>query len=449
MRLRRIKNLLKQSFVRNVLTLMSGTVVAQAIPLLISPLLTRLYSPSQFGVFALYTAIIAVISVVVTGKYELAIMLPKKDEDAYDLMRLSVISTIVISGLIGVVIWLVVYAMGGFREYHSWAWLLPMSIVATGLFQSLNYWAIRRKQYKGLAYRTVWQAVITSMCSVSFGLISMTVNGLIIGAFLGQLVSTALLAGYIYRQGHTTKRRLSFSTLKKLAIEYREFPLVSTISNLINTFSTQVPIFMLTNSFGSGASGQFSLSQRVMNTPMALVGSSIGQVFFQQGSQYSDQPEQLRRLTLAVFRRLFFIGIIPIAIVMGFGDILFTFVFGDEWIEAGQYAQVLGLWVLFLFVSSPLSHVYTILRRQKTLMLVNIILLVSRVLSLWVGAIILKSDFWAVALFGTVGFIIYYAQIIYIFKLVGKANLIVVSIKLFLYTGVILGIIFALRSVLY
>lgn len=447
--MRRIKNLLKQSFVRNVLTLMSGTVVAQAIPLLISPLLTRLYSPSQFGVFALYTAIIAVISVVVTGKYELAIMLPKKDEDAYDLMRLSVISTVVISGLIGIVIWSVVYVMEGFLEYHSWAWLLPLSILATGLFQSLNYWAIRRKQYKGLAYRTVWQAVITSVCSVSFGLISMTINGLIIGAFLGQLVSTALLAGYIYRQGHTTNRRLSFSTLKSLAIEYREFPLVSTFSNLINSFSTQVPVFMLTSLFGNGVSGQYSLSHRVMNTPMTLLGSSIGQVFLQQGSQCRDEPVQLRNLTLAIFHRLFYIGLIPIAVVMGFGDIIFKVLFGEEWSQAGRFAQVLGLWLLFVFISSPLSQVYTILRRQKSLMVVNIILLVSRVLSLWIGAEVIGNDFGAILLFSISGFLFYFAQIAYIFKLVDNSKSLYVLSKVLLYTTVVIGTVTGLRIALF
>ena len=133
----------RSEFSRNVLTLMTGTSIAQAIPIAVSPILTRIYTPEEFGSFALYMTIVSLLSILVTGRYELAIMLPKKDEDAINLVALSIL----ISFIISVFVFLIVFIFNteitdwlANKAISSWLYLIPLSIFFSGLYQSLYFW---------------------------------------------------------------------------------------------------------------------------------------------------------------------------------------------------------------------------------------------------------------------------------------------------------------------
>ena len=96
-----LRKLIPQStYARNVITLMTGTAFAQALPIAVSPILTRLYSPAEFGVFAMYLAVASILGVLVTGRYELAILIPKQDRDAIHIAALSAALSVLLSGLL-------------------------------------------------------------------------------------------------------------------------------------------------------------------------------------------------------------------------------------------------------------------------------------------------------------------------------------------------------------
>lgn len=160
------------SFIRNVATLMTGTTFAQALLIIIAPILTRLYTPDDFGVFALYTSILGILSVIACLRYELAIVLPEKDEDAANLLVLCLLICSVISLMA-----LVLVAL--FRDSFAlllsapkisfWLWFLPASLFLTGTFQALNYWSTRRKQFKRLAIRQITQNSVTAVTQIASG----------------------------------------------------------------------------------------------------------------------------------------------------------------------------------------------------------------------------------------------------------------------------------------
>jgi O-antigen/teichoic acid export membrane protein len=186
----------KSEFSRNVLTLMTGTTIAQAIPIAISPILTRIYTPEDFGVFALYIAITVIVSVIATGRYELAITLPKKDEDAVNIVALSIIITFFVS----VLSFLVVFFLNAKithllknQEISSWLYLVPLTVFFTGIYQSFNYWSNRKKQYKRLSISRVAQSGVTGTSNLTMGFLGFGSSGLILGGLIGQLLATTIL----------------------------------------------------------------------------------------------------------------------------------------------------------------------------------------------------------------------------------------------------------------
>ncbi|MEA3314866.1 MAG: oligosaccharide flippase family protein, partial [Campylobacterota bacterium] len=156
----------KSEFSRNVLTLMTGTTIAQAIPIAISPILTRIYTPEDFGVFALFIAITAIFGSIANGRYELAIMLPKKDEDAINIFALGFIITSIISLALLVLVVL-------FNDYFTkllnndeisvWLYFVPIAVFFTGLWNILNYFNNRKKQYKDIAKATIIKSIVTAI----------------------------------------------------------------------------------------------------------------------------------------------------------------------------------------------------------------------------------------------------------------------------------------------
>ena len=160
----------KSEFSRNVLTLMTGTTIAQAIPISISPILTRIYTPEDFGIFALFVAISSIFGSIANGRYELAIMLPKKDEDAINIFALGFIITCTISLLLLI---LVVLFHDYFlillknEEIGLWLYFVPIAVFFTGIYNILNYFNNRKKYYKDIANATIIKSIITAVIQLS------------------------------------------------------------------------------------------------------------------------------------------------------------------------------------------------------------------------------------------------------------------------------------------
>jgi O-antigen/teichoic acid export membrane protein len=192
----------KSDFSRNVLTLMTGTTIAQAIPIAISPILTRIYSPEDFGIFALYMSIVSIIATMATGRYELAIMLPKKDEDTLNIMALSIIIVFFVSFLTFLIVFFFNAQITDFlgnTAISYWLYLVPISVLLTGVYQSLNYWFNRKKVYKTLAKNRIIQSSTTSITNLSLGFAGVGSSGLILSSVFGQGVVTALLSKFFFK----------------------------------------------------------------------------------------------------------------------------------------------------------------------------------------------------------------------------------------------------------
>jgi len=409
-------------FLKNILTLLTGTTIAQAIPIAISPILTRIYTPEDFGLLALYLSITSIIAVAVTARYELAIMLPEDDKDAINLLALSILIASALSAaiLIIVLIWgRTIASFLGNEQIYPWLYFVPLSLLLTGIYQAFNYWSNRKQQYRRLAINRVTQSTTTAAVNLGVGTIKDGAFGLIFGNIISQLTATIRLSIKSINKEKLSLSDVSFVEMKAQAKRYDQFPKVSVWSALLNTGSSQMPIFILTAFFSSTIVGWYSMAHRVLKMPMSVLGSAVGQVFFQASSTMrNESPDKLKDVTYRSYKVMLLIGLIPMSIVFGFGDILFSFVFGEAWISAGKYSRLLSIWLLLVFVSSPLSLMFTVMEKEGVLLLFNIGIFSTRVMSLLIGAMIYKDAYITVLLFASSGAIFWLWHCAYILKLV-------------------------------
>lgn len=334
---------------------MTGTTIAQAIPVAVSPILTRLYSPNDFGVFALYMAVTSVLSVVATGRYEQVVMLPQRDEDAANVVLLSLIVSAFFSLILLaiVVIWnSPITALLGNPEISGWLYLIPFSVLSMGAYNTFNYWLNRQTRFKAMGANRIMQGSVTASGQLVLGYGGTGSTGLICGFLFGWLPAIYMAAkSYDYKA-----YPLRLSSIIAHAKLYKNYPGLSAPGALLDCASVQAPVFFLTKGYEAAMVGFFSLTMRVLSAPASIIGTSIGQVFFQKisvlihsdhekiPSEVFNAAKQLAVIAAAIFIPCMFLG----------GDI-FGIIFGETWRTAGEYLVILAPALFVRFVVSPLS----------------------------------------------------------------------------------------------
>ncbi|ENM3901156.1 oligosaccharide flippase family protein, partial [Vibrio cholerae] len=252
---------MNKSFSKNVLTLMTGTGIAQAIPIAIIPILTRIFSPEDFGLLALYAACVSILGVVATGRYEIAIMLPKDDEDARLLLQLSMLVALFFSFLISIPIsiWNAQIARFlGNEDIAVWLYLIPVSVLFTGIYQALTYWNNRQKKFINTAVSRVNQSLFQGFAQTSLGFLQVS-GGLICGQFVG-IVSGSI---YLLKKDRNYKsliRKSKINSIQKQGIKYHKFPTYGVWGALCDAGAVQMPVILLTKFYSNSVTGMFSLT---------------------------------------------------------------------------------------------------------------------------------------------------------------------------------------------
>ena len=358
---------LKSEFSRNVLTLMVGTTIAQAIPIAISPILTRIYRPEDFGMFALYMSVASILSVVATGRYELAIMLPKKDEDAINIVALS----IMISFFVSFITLLIVFffnasltSLLGNPEISSWLYFVPLTVLLTGIYQSFNYWSNRKKEYKRLATSRIIQSGTTASSNLGMGFGGFGGAGLIFGTVLGQGVSSFVLGKMILSED---KNR--FGDIKRLKIfalmrRYIKFPKFDIPSAFIYALYSNMAVILFSKFFEASISGFYFFANRILRTPFSFFISAFSDVFYQKLSKTTDFKVISNEITHFSLK-LLKITLIPFLIVVYSSYFYVNPIFGEKWQDLYIYIEIFSMPIYIGLLLAPYGHVLKIINRQE------------------------------------------------------------------------------------
>ena len=409
----------KSEFNKNVLTLMTGTTIAQAIPIAISPILTRIYTPEDFGVLALFVAITSIFGSIANGRYELAIMLPKKDEDAINIFALGFIITLAIS----LVLLILVILFNSYfvkllnnKEIGLWLYFVPVAVSFIGFYNLLNYFNNRKNNYKDIARATIIKSIILAIVQLSIGLIKNGASGLISGQIVSNLFANMRLFKNI------VKDKVLISNISKLKIialakRYKDFPKFSMWAVLANTLSQHLTNILISSFFSVSTLGFYSLVQRILGVPSALIGNSIGQVFFQQATKEKQQTGKAINTFNSTVKKLIIIGLPSFGILFFIIEDLFVFIFGYEWKIAGEYGQIIIPLFFIRFVSSTVSNINIVFEKQKIGLYINILLMVSCVVTIYISNFLNLNFFNFLFLLSTILTLEYIMFLYYYFNL--------------------------------
>lgn len=373
---------------RNVLTLIGGAAMAQFLPVLVSPILTRFFSPADFGVYALFTAAVSVCAACAAGRYDMAIMQPADDGDAAGLWRLGV----AVAALVGLTLLALLHGLANLLDVEftrrlaagPLPYLVPLSVFCLAVFNCCSQWLNRHQRYGLISGLRVMQGAVIAAASVFGALVMPGTYGLVWAASLGNVLVAVAGVGCCLRPlaGAAPAR-----DTWRLAVAYRKYPLVSMPTGLLNSGVLQAPALFFSHFFSSAVTGFYGLAFRVLAGPTSIVATSVGQIYFQRVSVHANHNPgaivaEIRRTAL----RLGLLSVTFFLPVLLFGEALFALVFGEPWRTAGYYAGIMAVSASIKFVVSPLSTTFMAVDRQTTLAKWQIAYFATAVTTLGLGA---------------------------------------------------------------
>ena len=350
---------------------MTGTTIAQAIPIAISPILTRIYTPEDFGIFALYIGIVSFIAIVATARYEMAIVLPKSEKEAMNILALSILITLSIVFVITFIILFFKETILNTLNADSLGnilYLVPLSILLAGLAQSFNYWSNRKEYFKNMSNAQISQSISIGVSQPLFKYIGIN-SGLILGNIVGRIVSVFVLIHKFIKNDRTSLQYVKKEVIIEQMIKYKDFPLVNSLHAFSDIVRNSGSVMLISSFFGTTVLGFYSLSLRVLQVPIGIIGSALGQVLYKKFSSLHNDNQPLYPYVKSIMIKLVLIALPIFGILFFIAPDLFAFVFGEKWRVAGEYSRILIPYLFMNFLISPISNIVIVLEKQKEMFL--------------------------------------------------------------------------------
>ncbi len=383
----------KSKFTRSVITLVTGTALAQAIPLALSPILTRLYTPEDFGILATYMSLAAVFSVIVSLKYDIAIIIPEKDEDSASIIVVSIIIACIISIIVFLVVfffntqltWFLTDNEHDAKTLAKWLYFIPFSVFFMGIFNAISFWFNRKTLYKRMAVSKIINTGGMTGTQIGTGVLTHSPIGLLLGFIFGRVFSVLYLIHKIRRDNDSVFNKVTKDTMLLVMKKYKRFPCFTMPAEFVNVISNQLPIFVIGKFFGGGILGNYSLMERVLNAPMSLLGKSVLDVFKQRASEDYVKLGNCTGIFVKTLKTLILLSIFPTVFLFFLSPVVFGYIFGEEWNMAGEFAQIFSVLLFFKFTASPLSYMFNIAEKQHYDMFWQIGLFIFAMISFVIG----------------------------------------------------------------
>lgn len=363
----------RSSFLRSVGKLMSASVLGQLTLLAAVPVLTRIYGPAAFAIYAVSSAVSIWVAVAASGRYSFAIVIADSDEESASALALSLWVTLgfLVCLAIGALAWLVVrdeigWAAGELLTPDVLLWTV-LGAIALGLTDIGAKWSVRRARFDILGWASFAGSAFIVVLQIGIGLLfpAWTLFGLVMGQALGRLLSAPifLLADF---QGFRNGLRSDRGRMLAVARRYWRLPTYSVPSGFVNQTSKQLPALAFPV-LGATVLGHFALCVRVLRAPLSFVSEAVGHVFFSRFTELRFENDRAGNLYIKSLAGLFVISVPVILTIILFGPQLFDFVFGDEWRQAGYYAKLLLPLIVAEFMVGPTANVLQSYNRQGLL----------------------------------------------------------------------------------
>lgn len=375
---------------KHVFTLMAGTVIGQGLVFLLSPFVFRLFTPEDFTALEQFLMLITVLSVLVTGKYEFAIMHPRDDETARHILGLTLIIALVTSAFFGVISIVfsnsIATAMGT-PSLKFMLWSLGPVLFLTAVANALNYWFSRNKNYKVAASAKVISAVGAEPVKIGFGLLDWGVIGLTWSTLIGTLLAAIFSVGKFLRDEVKGFSCLDREELKLQAKKHKDYPLFSIWGSVLNRIAQWAHVGIFVIYYGPVGVAMMALCRRLVQAPLNVISNSYSQVFFQRISEIEDAVE-LKRLYYKVLFRFLFFALLLVLFIWLIPQNAMGFIFGEQWNESLIYLQWLSGWFALNFVSSSIAFITLRIQMQRLGTLLDALHFILAIVAIYVAYIL-------------------------------------------------------------
>jgi len=371
----------KSEFAKNIFTLSLGSIGAQVLNFFFTAFLTRIYSPSDFGLLSIYISVSSLIGVFSAGKYDVAIVVSKDREQSISLVQLCFFITLLFSILtLGIVVFFktLIISHLDHPEIYNWFYFIPLTLFFTSATQTIWMWNVREKNFKDLSVIRFIETIFNGGTSIILNFLGAI--GMLFGTLFSQMASFLYLVIKLLSREKVNPFRFEKDALTKNAILYSEFPRFNILQGFTDMLLITGIIVVGSNFFSVYVIGIYSLCMRVLQLPMGLIVKPIAHVFFAEASEKHRRGDDFYELTKqTVLRTAFFASIIPLILVIA-GPFLFGLVFGQSWRESGVYAQLLSLWIFLDLVKAPIAQIPAIIGKQKEVLYCTILITLSLLL---------------------------------------------------------------------
>lgn len=413
-----IKTFRQSKFVRNVFAVATGIAAAQAISLAFMPFLTRLYGPEAFGALAAFTAILNIITPLATLGYANAIVMPKTQEGANAVARLSLVSAVIASSVALIVIYAFqeqLASLAGLSSEPNLLYLIPTSLVLVALLSVANQAAIREGLFKAKSSSYVASTFIMNLGKLGAGYISASGITLIVLSIFANLINYIILMARVPKVGSFDFRQwFGITGIRKAAFEHKDFAIYRMPQSVIRAASMGLPVIMLTTLFGVSSAGQYSILLVILAAPVVLLGDSVGEVFYPKITRaIVDKTGNTFSLIIRSIFALLLVASIPFGFIIIFGESFLPWLLGAEWQLAGKFSPWIALWMIAMLVVRPAVAAMPALKIQSLLLFYEIIVTITRIGALYIGYLN-KSELISIILFSLVNVLGYMGLLVVI-----------------------------------
>lgn len=394
---------------------MSGSVIVSIIPILFSPVFSRLYSPANYGVYGIIIALATLVGIVAYSHIAQTIMLVREQEEAENSYHLAVYVSLMVC--LAVFALILIFLLAGYvLDIHPLRFspiflFIPVISFLNGLNQIGSVLSNRNQLYKQLSVNRVLQVMVAALFQLYFGFTLKNEYGIVLSQVIGAFVGVL----YFYYVMPAIRKPLHFNaaTYRFVMKEYNGLIRFSMPAEMINSFSNQLPVFFIGHFAGPSSVGLYNFSNRILSLPVQYATSSITEIFKQKATGLYNSTGNCRPLVVKTTRNLFFILIIPFALAMWLAPDVFAFVFGERWRDAGHYARLIGVLFFFKSIFSPVSYVIFIAKKFRITFFMDILVVITSILSLFAGYFIFRSIDMAI-LFYALNFALLYVLTFYL-----------------------------------
>lgn len=413
----------QSEFVKNVAVLTSGTMIAQLLGVVLSPVILRFYGAEETAELSIFALIVSVGTAIGTARYEHALPLVKTDRESFRIY-LFLLKLVAITAVVATLISTVPAFFETSIDGRLFYLLIPLGIFFLALHNSGTTWAIRTKAFKDITYSKLTNSVVSNGLKVLFGWLNFSYIGLIYSFIIGLFVS----AFWFIRSFLSNKKAQNLTYRSKgnyaLAKSYSEFPRVNLPHVLMDLTRDLLLAFFMVQLFSKEDYGYYDQSYKILRLPTIFIGASIGQVFYQKCAEKYNQKEDILPVLYKAIKILSLLTIVPFVVIYFFGTELFTFVYSDKWSKAGEYSEIMCLWTAVLFVTTSISSIPIIVRKQAHFFRLAVIGSIGIILSMVIPAYFFDANMYQTLMwmssFQAVYFIYVIFKIVYFVKLAQK-----------------------------